>query len=60
MSWLRQLSFRIQIAIPVIFLGLVLLAIAVVGIRNVSTLDEGSTVIASEYLPGVDLLLQAD
>ena len=60
MSFYKNLSIRIQLSIPLVMIGLVLTAIALIGVRNLSTLDKGADQIAREYLPSLNYLVQAD
>lgn len=60
MDWFRNLKFRTKLTIPVVFIGLMLLVIAIIGISNIKTLGKGADQIANEYLPGISLLLNAD
>jgi len=60
MSWYKNISIRNQLSIPLIFIGIVLLLIAILGVSNITTLNKSADQIAREYLPGLNQLTQAD
>ena len=60
MNWFRNLNFHIKLVIPMVFIGVVMLVIAIIGITNIQALDKGADKIAYEYLPSISLLLNAD
>jgi len=60
MNWFINLSFKRKIIIPSIFLAVIVSGISMLGINNINKLSTNATVIAHEYLPGLNALIQAD
>jgi methyl-accepting chemotaxis protein len=56
----KNLSFRTKLIMPLVLIGLVMVVIAVVGIRSNASMKETVNEVTKRYLPGVDYLLQAD
>lgn len=60
MHLFSNLPFRFKLAIPIVLLAIIMTGIAVIGVRNLSHLDQQSEKLAKELLPSLNLLLQAD
>jgi len=60
MGWYKNISIRNQLSIPLIFIGIVLLLIAILGASNIAALNKSANKIAHEFLPGLNQLTQAD
>ena len=60
MSWFNNLRFRYKLLLPIILLALVLVGIAAVSAVNFKSVASSVDEIASEHLPGLNFLLQAD
>ena len=60
MKFYKNFSIRLQLSIPLIMIGIVLLLIALLGIRNMTMLNANAHQIAREFLPSINYLTQAD
>lgn len=60
MSWFNNLRFRYKLLVPIVLLALVLIGIAAVSAVNFKSVANSVDEIASEHLPGLNFLLQAD
>lgn len=60
MSWFNNLRFRYKLLLPIVLLALVLIGIATVSAVNFKSVASSVDKIASEHLPGLNYLLQAD
>lgn len=60
MSWFNNLRFRYKLLLPIVLLALVLIGIAAVSAVNFKSVASSVDEIASEHLPGLNFLLQAD
>ena len=60
MSWFNNLTFRYKLILPIALLALVLIGIATVSTVNFKSVANSVDEIASEHLPGLNYLLQAD
>lgn len=60
MGWFNNLNFRFKLLLPIGLLALVLIAIASVSMINFKSVAGSVDEIASEHLPGLNYLLQAD
>ncbi|MFP3457556.1 MCP four helix bundle domain-containing protein, partial [Psychrobacter sp. SIMBA_152] len=60
MSWFNNLTFRYKLLLPIVLLALVLVGIAAVSAVNFKSVANSVDEIASEHLPGLNFLLQAD
>jgi methyl-accepting chemotaxis protein len=56
----KNFSFRTKLIMPLVLIGLVIVVIAVIGIRSNASMVEAVNDVTKKYLPGVDYLLQAD
>jgi methyl-accepting chemotaxis protein len=59
-SFYRDRSFRVKLAVPMVFVGIILLFIALIGVRNISSVSASADRIANKYLPAVNSLLRLD
>lgn len=55
-----DLAFRWKIALPIIFLALLLVLMGVMGMRGIDRVVDSSNRLTNRYLPGISLLLNAD
>ena len=55
-----DLGFRLKMALPIIFLGLLLLLMGGLGMWGIGQVVDASDRLTHRYLPGVSLLLNAD
>jgi len=55
-----DLGFRWKIALPIVFLAVLLVSMGVLGMRGIDQVAESSTRLTNRYLPGISLLLNAD
>ena len=55
-----DLSFRWKIALPIMLLAVLFVAMGLVAMRGINQVAGSSTVLASRYLPGINVLLNAD
>lgn len=55
-----DLSFRWKIALPIMLLAVLFVAMGLVAMRGINQVAGSSTVLASRYLPGISVLLNAD
>lgn len=60
MGWFNNLTVRYKLLLPIVLLALVLLSIALVSMMNFKSVAGSVDKIASEHLPGLNFLLQAD
>ena len=60
MAWFNNLNFRYKLLLPIILLAMVLVAIASVSMLNFKSVADSVDQIATEHLPGLNFLLQAD
>lgn len=60
MSWFNNLRFRYKLLLPIVLLAMVLIGIAAVSAVNFKSVANSVDKIASEHLPGLNYLLQAD
>ncbi len=60
MNFLNNLSFRWKLAIPLFIIAILIIIISSVGVLGLNTQDSNLKKIADEYLPSIDILLQAD
>ena len=60
MSWLTGLSFRWKLSLPIAGIAVVMLATAVYAWFTLTGLEDGQKRLAHTYLPGADLVLEAD
>lgn len=60
MSWFNDLRFRYKLLLPIVLLAIVLIGIATVSAVNFKSVANSVDEIASEHLPGLNFLLQAD
>jgi len=60
MNWYHNLSFRRKLVYPSLLLIFVISISSVLSLNNVNHLEGEAAVLASEYLPNQDLVLQAD
>lgn len=60
MNWFNNLSFQNKLIFPSVFLAIVIGATSFIGVQNLEALSNDTNVIAEEYLPGQNFLIQAD
>ena len=60
MQTIYNLNFRWKLSLPIIAIAIVMLVIAVIGLRSVSQLSSNLKVLADQHMPSINLLLQAD
>lgn len=60
MNWYHNLSFRRKLVYPSLLLIFVISLSSVLSLNNVNHLEGEAALLASEYLPNQDLVLQAD
>lgn len=60
MKWFYDLPFRWKLAIPVFLLAVVILTMALTGVRNLEKVVSGVDVLSKKRLPEINFLLQAD
>lgn len=60
MNWFNNLAFKIKIIIPIGLIALIFVATSILSTKNITNLGRGADRLAHEYVPILDLVLQAD